>query len=126
MKTIQGFDLRHNGIFARPTYLGLLEGFPDKEMTLGELESLKEIASSISWLEPQVILNGLNLDEKLLPHMAYIAYIVSWEPIKKGDGSHALLIWFDDGDSAGLDVNASMYAMLEKLDWKSIATDWYF
>lgn len=117
----KNFNFSDDGVFSRRTYSGLIEGYPTPEMSTREIKSLKDVAKSFCWLEPYVV----DSYTEPLPRRGNVAWITSHETVKKdngcGCGSHACIIWFDDGN---IDVRASMHKMLEEIDWEEIAENW--
>lgn len=120
------FSFTDDGIFSRRTYSGLIEGKPNREMTDREISDLKKIAKSFCWIKPYVHLD-IDIDERPLRRIAYVAWVTSSETIAKDNGctcgSHACIIWFEDKQQ---DARVSMYKMLEDLgeEWETIAENW--
>jgi len=68
-------------------------------------------------------LDGIDTEKEILPRRGYVAWVTSYEPVKNkmADGSHACIIWFDNGYC---DIIESMNKMLDRIDWESVAQDW--
>lgn len=113
-----------DSIYITKTYGGCLEGIPSEEETINYA---KEKCKKLFYERPIHIveyevkkIKGIRNEEKcMLPKYLHIADIISYTPIKDGDGSHLAVIWFADDPSCNIEP------IISKIEWKKFAEDWW-
>lgn len=107
------------------TYSGCYEGVPSVESII---ESAKANSNKMFGVRPILILDyetklvGKNYrgeEQRMLPEWQHIAWISSYTPLKDGDGSHLVVIWFSENPSC------DMVPVIDKIDWEKHAEDWW-
>jgi hypothetical protein len=85
-----------DGFSVQPTYNGLLAGDPDKELNdeiIAAALLSEEWGERKTHLVEPVIITG-KCGAPLLPEWTCKAWLVCHNPIKKGDGSELIVVWF--------------------------------
>lgn len=114
-----------DSIIITKTYAGCLEGVPSVDSCI---QSAKNTSNKMFGDRPIVVLDfetkivGKDFkgnDQFMLPQWQHIAWISSFDPIKDGDGSHVVAIWFSDNPSCDL------IPIIDKINWNQDAKDWW-
>lgn len=114
-----------DSIHINRTYAGCLEGTPSPEESIAYAK--ERVNHRMFWdgpvlvLAPEIKVVGMGRhgeERRKLPQWCHTAWLTSWTPVKEGDGSHLVVIWFAEEPSC------DVAPIIEKIDWEKHAEDW--
>jgi len=103
-------------------YLALSKNVYERENTKIINKGIKKTVSRIFGKNRPICVvekDLINLNE-LLPEIIVYAWLTNSEPISEGDGSHLILVWFQD---SGQDPFVVAKEKIEKIIWEKEAKD---
>jgi hypothetical protein len=106
--------MKLDGLYIHRTYSGCLEGIPSVQAIIMSAKTLAQNLSGsapVHVVDPELQKSG---EDWLLPRWRFIA-LFRGPPLRTGDGSHLIVIWFDD---------ELPMVFLPRVNWEAQAEDY--
>jgi hypothetical protein len=116
-----------DAFYCKSTYIGLLEGRPDRQMNEKILERARTEMRRLwgerrTYLAPPVI-DQSDPEHPALPPVCLTAWLTCFQPIKEPNaGSELVVVWFR-GEFAGEPMTQVLADGIRALPWEALAED---
>jgi hypothetical protein len=116
-----------DAFYCRDTYIGLLEGLPDRRLNEETLERARAQMRPL-WGERKTclvppVLDRSDPEHPLLPPVCLTAWLTCFQPIKEPNaGSELVVVWFR-GPFAGEPMEQVLAEGIRALPWEELAED---